>query len=170
MGWRLKLSASPVFAQPFVQAQIKENTKAPRHWALWGESTGDGWFLHTKGQLREKCFHLMMLSWLHPVSGRHTRWHFAACTNCGSLYQIHIGGWWIYDELLSFEYWRPPRILVPGAISRNSHPGTDSFREANFSLYSGSIKSIFVIVLRKQQMSVMRADFPCTCYHITMTS
>ena len=26
-----------------VQAQIKENTKAPRHWPLWGESTGDQW-------------------------------------------------------------------------------------------------------------------------------
>ena len=24
----------------FVQAQIKENTKAPRHWPLWGGSTG----------------------------------------------------------------------------------------------------------------------------------
>ena len=29
------------FAQPFVQAQIKENTKAPCHWSFWGESTGD---------------------------------------------------------------------------------------------------------------------------------
>ena len=27
-----------------VQAPIKENTKAPRHWPLWGESTGDRWF------------------------------------------------------------------------------------------------------------------------------
>ena len=25
-------------------AQIKENTKAPRHWPLWGESTNDRWF------------------------------------------------------------------------------------------------------------------------------
>ena len=29
-----------LFAQPFVQAQIKENIKFPRHWPLWGESTG----------------------------------------------------------------------------------------------------------------------------------
>ena len=36
--------ASIVIAQPFVQAQIKENIKAPRHWPLWGESTGDWWF------------------------------------------------------------------------------------------------------------------------------
>ena len=32
--------ASPLFTQPFVQAQIKENIKAPHHWLLWGESTG----------------------------------------------------------------------------------------------------------------------------------
>ena len=29
------------FAQPFVQAEIKENIKAPRHWPLLGEFTGD---------------------------------------------------------------------------------------------------------------------------------
>ena len=28
--------ASRWFAQPFVQAQIKENISAPRHWPLWG--------------------------------------------------------------------------------------------------------------------------------------
>ena len=28
--------ASRLFAQPFVQVQIKENAKAPRHWPLWG--------------------------------------------------------------------------------------------------------------------------------------
>ena len=31
---------SRLFAQPFVQAPIKENTKAPHYWPLWGESTG----------------------------------------------------------------------------------------------------------------------------------
>ena len=30
--WRLKSPASRLFVQPFVQAQIKENIKAPRHW------------------------------------------------------------------------------------------------------------------------------------------
>ena len=33
--------ASRLFAQPFVQAPMKENIKAPRHWSLWGEFTGD---------------------------------------------------------------------------------------------------------------------------------
>ena len=39
--WGLKLPASRLLTQPFIQAQIKENIKAPpRHWPLWGEFTG----------------------------------------------------------------------------------------------------------------------------------
>ena len=47
---RLKSQACWLFAQPFVQAQIKENIKAPRHWLSWGESSGDWWIPLTKGQ------------------------------------------------------------------------------------------------------------------------
>ena len=36
--------------------------KAPRHWPLWGEFTGDRWIPRTKGLWRRKCFHLMTLS------------------------------------------------------------------------------------------------------------
>ena len=36
--------------QPFDQAWIKENIKAPRHWPLWGEFTGDRWIPPTKSQ------------------------------------------------------------------------------------------------------------------------
>ena len=39
--WNLKSPASPVFSQPFIRAQIKENIKAPRYWPLCGEFTGD---------------------------------------------------------------------------------------------------------------------------------
>ena len=39
--WRFKSPASPLFAQPFIRAQIKENIKVPRHWPLCGEFTGD---------------------------------------------------------------------------------------------------------------------------------
>ena len=42
--WRLKSPTSRLFTQPFVQAQIKEIVKAPSHWPLWGEFTGDGEF------------------------------------------------------------------------------------------------------------------------------
>ena len=39
--WRLKSPASPLFAQLLVQAQIKENIKAPCRWPFCGEFTGD---------------------------------------------------------------------------------------------------------------------------------
>ena len=42
--WRLKSRASRLFIQPFIQAQIKENIKAPRHWLLWEEFTVTGEF------------------------------------------------------------------------------------------------------------------------------
>ena len=45
-----------------IQTQIKENMKAPRHWPLCGEFTGDRWIPRTNGQLRGKCFHLMTSS------------------------------------------------------------------------------------------------------------
>ena len=60
---RLKSTLSCLFAQPFVQAQIKEIIKAPRHWPMWGEPTGDRWIPLTKGQKRRKCFHLMTSLW-----------------------------------------------------------------------------------------------------------
>ena len=39
-----------LFAQPFVQVQIKENFKVLHYWPLWGESTGGRWIPLTKGQ------------------------------------------------------------------------------------------------------------------------
>ena len=33
-----------------IKAHIKENIKAPRHWPLYGEFTGDRWIPRTKGQ------------------------------------------------------------------------------------------------------------------------
>ena len=51
--------ASRLCAQAFVQAQIKETIKGPRYWPSWGKSTGDRWFLFTKGQYCGKCFHSM---------------------------------------------------------------------------------------------------------------
>ena len=37
-----------LFAQPFVQVQIKENIKAALHQPLWGESPSDQWIPLTK--------------------------------------------------------------------------------------------------------------------------
>ena len=42
--------ASRLFTQPFIQAQIIENIKAPRHLHLCGKFTGDQWIPRTKGQ------------------------------------------------------------------------------------------------------------------------
>ena len=44
MGGCLKSPASRLFTQSFIQAQIKENIKAPHHWPLYGEFTGTGEF------------------------------------------------------------------------------------------------------------------------------
>ena len=42
--WRLKSPALWLFTQSFIQAQIKENIKAPRHWPLCGGFIGTGEF------------------------------------------------------------------------------------------------------------------------------
>ena len=60
--WRLKSPASRLFTQPFIQTQIQENIKAPRHWPLCGEFTGDRWIPRTNGQWRGNCLHLMTSS------------------------------------------------------------------------------------------------------------
>ena len=48
--WHLKSPASQWFAHQFVQGQIKENIKAPRHCPLWGKFTGHRWITLAKGQ------------------------------------------------------------------------------------------------------------------------
>ena len=40
----------PQFTQPFIQAEMKENIKAPRHWSLCGEFTGERWIPRAKSQ------------------------------------------------------------------------------------------------------------------------
>ena len=39
-----QITSLPLFTEPFIWAQIKENIKAPRHWPLCGEFTGPGEF------------------------------------------------------------------------------------------------------------------------------
>ena len=60
---RLKSTGSRVFTLSFLQSQIKENIKAPRHWPLCGEFTGDLLIPQTNGQWHGKCFHLMTSSY-----------------------------------------------------------------------------------------------------------
>ena len=53
--WYLKSPVSRLFVQPYVQAQINE-IQAPRHWPLWGESTGHRWIPLIKGPVKRKIF------------------------------------------------------------------------------------------------------------------
>ena len=46
----MSMMASQITSLTIVQAQIKENIKAPRQWPLWGEFTGNRWIPRTKGQ------------------------------------------------------------------------------------------------------------------------
>ena len=51
-----QITSLRLFTQPFMHAQIKENIKAPRHWPLCGEFTGDRWIPRTNGQLRGNVY------------------------------------------------------------------------------------------------------------------
>ena len=89
---------SRLFTQPFIQAQIEENIKDPRHWPLWGEFTSDQWIPCTKYQWHEKCFHLMTSScsivynWLAKCpSPQAYHWDLSRPTNHVSL--ICIWAW-----------------------------------------------------------------------------
>ena len=53
MGEMVSKVTGVSIAQLFVQAQIKENIKAPCHWPLWGESTGDHGFPSQKASNME---------------------------------------------------------------------------------------------------------------------
>ena len=57
--WRLKSPASGLFTQSFVQVEIKENIKAPRHWPLWGNSP---WPVNSPHKGPVTRFHLMTSS------------------------------------------------------------------------------------------------------------
>ena len=45
-----QITGISIVTEPFVQAQIKENIRAPRYWPLRGKFTGDRWIARTKGQ------------------------------------------------------------------------------------------------------------------------
>ena len=61
--WRLKTMVSRLFTQPFAQAQIKENTKAPRHWPLSGNSPVTGEVPAQRASNAEFFFYLMTSSY-----------------------------------------------------------------------------------------------------------
>ena len=67
--WRLRSPASRLFTQPFIQTQIKENIKAPRHWPLNGEFTRTGEFPAQRDSYAE----YVSIWWRHHVMS--TTWN-----------------------------------------------------------------------------------------------
>ena len=53
-----------LFTQPFIQTQIKENIKAPRHWPLCGEFTGTGEFPAQRASYAEN----VSIWWRHQIA------------------------------------------------------------------------------------------------------
>ena len=69
--YRLKSPAWGLFIQPFIQAQIKENIKTPRHWPLWGKFNGNRWIPRNKGPVKRKMFPLddvIIIQTFHKLS------------------------------------------------------------------------------------------------------
>ena len=78
-----------MFTQPFIRAQIKENSKAPRHWPLCGEFIGDQWIPRINGQKRGKCFHSMTSSCI-TLRSEHSGRHLATFWNKISWVKIMV--------------------------------------------------------------------------------
>ena len=80
-----KTLSYPLCVQPFFHTQIKENIKAPRHWSLWGESTGDRWIPLTSNQIVWTPFHSM-----YENSTLCTNW-FVHQANTAGAFIVHQG-------------------------------------------------------------------------------
>ena len=83
---RPKSPASRLFTQPFIQAEIKENIKAPRHWPLCGEFTGTGEFPAQMASNAEN----VSIWWRHHET-------FAQITTAMLSYHVHyfeLELWW----------------------------------------------------------------------------
>ena len=78
--WRLKSPALRLFTQPLIQAQIKENIKAPRHCLCEGNSLGTGEFPAQMANNAEN----VSIWWRH---------HVFAVT--GSLWRDYAGNQWL---------------------------------------------------------------------------
>ena len=70
MLWRINSPASRLFAKLFVQAQIKENTKAPRHWPLWGDPPLTSGFSAQRASNTET----VSIWWHHHAAGVFEAW------------------------------------------------------------------------------------------------
>ena len=89
-------SLIPLFTQPFIQAQIKENIKAPRHWTLCGEFTGTGEFPAQRSSYAEN----ISMWWRHH--GFHVS-HRVRASMCG--YRLLYPPVYSGDDVLHVAVW-----------------------------------------------------------------
>ena len=115
--WRLKSPASRLFTQPFIQAQIKENIKAPRHWTLWGEFTGDRWIY----------FQLMTSSWM--IVGRQPIFHKVVLDHAVAALPICVDG--------------HAHMMVADVLAPSKHQATNN----RYSVLPVSVSSVTRIIL-----------------------
>ena len=101
MGASLKSPASPMFTQPFIQAQMKENIKAPRHWPLCAEFTGDRWIPLHKWPVARKMYPFDDVI-IYALKGALT---------CGLSSCLHTLWWW-YESYDQYCVW----LYVPAIV------------------------------------------------------
>ena len=100
LRWRLKSPASRLFTQSFIQTQIKENVKAPRHWPFCGEFTGTGEFPAQRASYAEHVsiwsrHHVLTILWTFPAV------LFVLLKKFRELIQYHRGlCWWLGLQLV----------------------------------------------------------------------
>ena len=105
---RLKSPASRLFTQSFIQMQLKENIKAPRHWPLCGEFIGK--FPAQKASHAED----VSIWWRHHVFSviplalwkSHIEEIVYGCPNAGEVTKVGITPQWRQDESDGFSIHR----------------------------------------------------------------
>ena len=104
---RFKSPASLLFTQPFIKAQIKEKTKALRHWPLWGEFTGHLWIPRENGPVTRIMFPydavIKMSRWGH-LQIYMCNWITSNCewSKCLSIF---LGLWFVWCRNPSHGWW-----------------------------------------------------------------
>ena len=105
--WRLKSPASWLFTQPFIEAQIKENIKGPRHWPLWSTVNSPH-----KGPLTRKMFLFDDIIMIQAITCWQVRLSDCICAKTIEMGEISapIGIWYPWAMawpflLLQPQYW-----------------------------------------------------------------
>ena len=96
--------------------------KTPRHWSLWGESTGDRWIAF-KRQVTRKCFHLMTSSCcIDDVDNKFSSRHILPKSRQHSIYRCRMRHAlrWRHIGRDSISNHQPHDCLLNGLFRRRS--------------------------------------------------